>query len=62
VVELRRKELVKCLGISDRTLSRWIKRKLPFTLVKEGFLEHQVFDIEEVLLWMNQQSKEVKRK
>lgn len=62
MVEIRRKELVKWLGISDRTLSRWIKRKLPFTLVKEGYLEHQVFETEEVLMWMNQQSKEVKRK
>lgn len=62
MVELKRKELVQWLGISDRTLNRWIKRNLPYTLIKEGYQKYQVFDTEQVIQWMNQQSKEVKSK
>lgn len=60
MAELRRKELVKWLGVSDRTISRWIKRKLPHTVVVEGYLKHQVFDTTKVIEWMSQQSKEEK--
>ncbi|WP_435923779.1 hypothetical protein [Paenibacillus sp. DYY-L-2] len=62
MVELKRKELVQWLGISDRTLNRWIKRNLPYTVVRESYQKYQVFDTEQVIQWMNQQSKEVKSK
>lgn len=50
-----KKELAKELGVSPRTLWRWIDKGMPHVMEYKGLRPIMKFDIEQVKEWLKQQ-------